>query len=40
MRLFRLLGKDERAGVAVIVRKEEGGLLGTPVEILPRSRRV
>jgi hypothetical protein len=40
MRQVRLLGKDERAGVAVIVREEEGGQLGTPVEILPCSNRV
>jgi len=40
MRLNRLLGKDERAGIAVIVREEKGGQLGTPVEILPCSHRV
>jgi hypothetical protein len=40
MRMVRLLGKDERAGVAVIVREKEAGSLGTPVEILPCSHRL
>jgi hypothetical protein len=40
MRMVRLLGKDERTGVAVIVREEEAGSLGTPVEILPCSHRL
>ena len=40
MRMVRLLGKDERAGFAVILRQEQDGSLGTPVEILPFSHRV
>lgn len=40
MRTIRLLGKDKRAGIAVILREEQGGSLGTPVEILPCSNRL
>jgi hypothetical protein len=40
MRMVRLLGKDERTGVAIIVREERAGSLGTPVEILPFSHRL
>ncbi len=40
MRVVRLLGKDERAGFAVILRKEEDGSLGAPVEVLPFSQRL
>ena len=40
MRMVRLLGKDERAGFAVILRQEEDGSLGTPVEVLPFSHRL
>jgi len=40
MRMVRLLAKDERAGFAVILRQEQDGSLGTPVEVLPFSRRL
>lgn len=40
MRMVRLLGKDERAGFAVILRQEQDGSLGTPVEVLPFSHRL
>ena len=40
IRTVRLLGKDERAGFAVILREEQSGSLGTPVEILPCSHRL
>lgn len=40
MRLLRLLRNDERESVAVIVREEQEGELGAPVEFLPYSRRI